>query len=404
MSWTAGSEPASTGAPTSIRASTSNLVAGNNPSKLFTQCQGRIYLGDTTLSYPLPVDLAELNRQSLRTLLFTQIFGGPVVSPALAISPPRKVLEIGCGSGFWSMICYQYFKDRGCSEVEFVGLDIVPLASDDTQTGSASPMPGPKMKWAFVQHDIRNPPWPFPDNEFDLIVSRDMTYALCYTNHPHYMDENLRVLRPGGVIEIWETDHTIRLLHPHFPDESAITHMQAGERHKSMQETYDINITTPLSAPVNPFLTEYNGWLSKALDARHIAPNPCTAINHYLLQESDLLTGVNSRRVALPLGKMFWECEGVHVANPNTPDRRCLPHQSSGKEPADVWSSALRDTAMLTTVGEIQALGLLLREVNGKTQDEWDMWVEKMTTNLMKQGGTCTGECLEVGVWWAQKK
>src|SRR5690606_20308685 len=73
----------------------------------FVARNGRAYLNDPTLVYPLPVDLAELHRQSLRTLLFIQVFGAPVCSPAFATRPPTKVLEVGCGSGFWSMMCHQ---------------------------------------------------------------------------------------------------------------------------------------------------------------------------------------------------------------------------------------------------------------------------------------------------------
>ena len=49
---------------------------------------GRRYLRD--VPYPLPVDLAELQRQSLRTLLGVQVFGSVLCNPKLDDEPPKK--------------------------------------------------------------------------------------------------------------------------------------------------------------------------------------------------------------------------------------------------------------------------------------------------------------------------
>ncbi len=46
----------------------------------FVVRNGRSYMADATLHYPLPVDLAELHHQHLRTLLLFQLFGRPVCS------------------------------------------------------------------------------------------------------------------------------------------------------------------------------------------------------------------------------------------------------------------------------------------------------------------------------------
>lgn len=60
--------------------------------KPFVVRNGRTYLSDPTLPYPLPVDLTEIHRQSLRTLLLFQLFSGPVCSPTFANKPPARVL------------------------------------------------------------------------------------------------------------------------------------------------------------------------------------------------------------------------------------------------------------------------------------------------------------------------
>ena len=378
--------------------------------KSIIQRYGRTYPNDPTLLYPLPIDLNELNRQSLRTLLLIQVHGAPVANPAFTANPPQRVLEIGCGSGFWSMMCHQYFKSHGHSDIEFVGIDIARLAPGSAKTPSDSVKSVRDMKWTFVQHDIRNPPWPFADGEFDLVLSKDMTPAMSVSHHPHYMDENLRVLKPGGTIEIWETDHTVRMLRPHVPSSSVSGTQVEEQEAASKLGVYIFNANTPLSSPLNTFLVEYNNWLTRALEAREIMSNPCTVINHYLLQETDILAGVRSHRVAIPLSEVHWEREGVGAVvtkdgnlDVEMNDER-PPHQKVEKKTLTAEQTTLRKTALLTLLGEIQALESILREVSRKSQDEWDIWSEKMMASLISESGTSWGECLEAGAWWARKK
>ena len=385
---------------------------GSAKANPFTQCNGRTYLSDSTLPYPLPVDLTELHRQALRTLLLMEVYGGPLVSQALTQKTPKKVLELGCGSGFWSIMCHRYFKARGVDNIEFVGLDIAQLPVESSSPSSSNPaVPG--MKWTFIQHDLRNPPWPFPDGEFDLVLSKDMTLVLSAASHPHYMDENLRVLKRGGTIEVWETDHTVRMLRPHLLNASSVSHREADEHEAtSSLGVYIFNMNTSLAAPQNAFLIEYNDWLRRALEAHELMANPCTRIKHYLLQETDLLTGVGSKRVAIPMSETQWEHKGVYVANTLTRDDgshggKQKDHSSDKqveKNMLTAGQAALRRTALLTLVEEIQALELPLRKINGKNQHEWDSWVSKMKVDLICKVGTYSGECLEAGVWWAQKK
>jgi SAM-dependent methyltransferase len=123
----------------SSSSSTTQLDAGGLPvSKPLVLRSGRAYLNDATLPYPLPVDLAELHRQSLRTLLLIQVFGGPVCSPSLAARPPQRVLEVGCGSGFWSMMCHRYFVKKGHANISFTGIDIGPMATPSAAAAGRS--------------------------------------------------------------------------------------------------------------------------------------------------------------------------------------------------------------------------------------------------------------------------
>ncbi|KAK7959490.1 SAM binding domain-containing protein containing protein [Apiospora aurea] len=422
--------------------SASNVSTSTKPSstvgpKPLIIRNNRTYIQDPTLTYPLPVDLAELHRQSLRTLLLFQLFGGPITSPAFSAKPPARVLEVGCGTGFWSMMCHRYFAQHGHGSISFTGIDIVPLCGSGLDPNSK---PDKDMRWRFIQHDMRRTPWPVEAGEFDLVMVKDMSFATpSGRTYQNFMDEYLRVLRPGGVLEIWDADHTIRMLRPHAPtsqskgtiaeepcdspsdsdsdsdsDEDGSESDPDEEDQVSRFGAYIITANTPLSTPLNPFLVEYNGWLSKALEKCTISSVPCTHTGPSLLQE-DGLSDVRSKRLAVPLSEVRWEREGV--GGVVTKDGKSYIDSMKGKgKMGDAKSirgggkslsqqqAAVRRTALETVVGMIQALEPLLRESSGKSQDEWDGWAGKMINDLLKEGGTSWGECLEVGAWTARKR
>ncbi|KAK4191272.1 hypothetical protein QBC35DRAFT_487815 [Podospora australis] len=416
----------------------SSAEAAANHNRPFVVRNGRTYISDQSLPYPLPVDLEELHRQSLKTMLLLQLFGRPICNPAFINKPPPRILEVGCGTGFWSMMCYKYYEARGQgSTISFTGLDIAPLAptsggngSDNTWSNSArqstssaaagqvDTRPDKDMNWRFVQHDIRKLPLPFPDGSFDLVMAKDMGLATSVAMEQSLLDEYIRLLVPGGALEVWETDHTLRMLRPHVPSELGASGEEgdsSGSEDEQKEVTnmgaYVMTPNTPLSAPTNNFLIEYNTWVSRALEARGLLCMPCTVIGPILIQEAEVLTGVGSRRLAVPLSEVRWEREGVggvvtkdgksyietkakRVGKDGVPVGRAL-------EPA---AAAVRRTALTVVVQQIQSMESILREVSGKSQDEWDGWMGKMMNDLVRENGTSWGECLEAGAWWAMKK
>ncbi|TLS25762.1 hypothetical protein PpBr36_07835 [Pyricularia pennisetigena] len=426
----------------------------------FVNRNGRTYIADPTVSYPLPVDLPELNRQSMRTLMMLKLFGRPICSPVFRDRPPVRVLDIGCGSGFWSMKCHQYWSKRGHPNVQFTGLDIVPIGGAGISSGSSRsssssssdgldipPRPDRDMKWRFVQHDLRKTPYPFADNEFDLVMLQAVTMTAPQSTSDDVMDEVMRILRPGGVVEFWEADYIVRMLRPHVPttaigsgsgkqaadDDSEGSEDDSDEDEDSDDSSSDedpdraaaslgayvMTANTPMSSPLNNYLVEYNSWVTKALDARSLSPVPCTIINPLLLQEEGLV-GIGSKRLAVPLSEVKWEREGVGgvvtkdgksyvkglrgEGGGNNNDSSSTTSAGSKGKALSANQAALRRTALLTVVQLIQSLEPVLREVSGKSQDEWDGWLGKMMNDLLKENGTSWGECLELGAWWARKK
>lgn len=446
------------------------------PRKPFvTKSNGRTYLSDPTLAYPLPVDLHELHRQSLRTLLLFQLFGGPVCSPVIAKRPPTRVLDVACGYGFWSMMCHSYFSRKGHSNIQFIGLDIAPLggiagmpnpgnaapptpARDRGSVSSASgnwaeQPPDKNMNWNFVQHDLRNLPLPFADEEFDLIMAKEVGLAVKTTQFQNIMDEYLRILKPGGVIEVWECDHPIRMLRPHVPDtptattapknafdsEHTSSATNGGETHiaggsgskkaahdKEVSElgAYVLGNNTPLSGPRNNYLIEYNSWILKYLESNFLLNWPCANIGSFLVQEP-LLTNHGSKRLAIPLAEVRWEREGVggvvtkdgksyidtgKAIGRAARDKAAMSSEGAGADSAEKKGRflgsaqlALRQTALQTVLGFIEGMEPALREASGKKQDEWDAWMGKLMKELVEKDGANCGECLEAGAWWSRK-
>lgn len=368
----------------------------------FARRYGRRYLRDSTLPYPLPCDLAETHRQTLRTMLLCQIFSTPVCAPVFQETPPKKVLEVGCGSGYWSALCHEYFSKRGSPSISFTGLDIAPLALPMDKSGD--------MDWRFVQHDLRRLPLPFADGEFDLLMLKDISIAIPQSDRIQQVltDEYIRILSPGGVLEVWEGDHKIRLLMAHSTRTTAEDSDDSDDSEDEDQEhanatgTYILTPQTPIKSAQNQYIIDYNLWLSRAFDSRNLSSIPCTLIRPWLIQESESLTAIDSRRLAIPLGEVRWEREGIGSDAAMKKGKAAL--KDSDRRVLTVGQAAVRRTALMTFVQMVQSLEPLLKQASGKGQDEWDRWYAGMMTDLLKGNGTSFGECLEVGAWWARKR
>lgn len=364
---------------------------------LFALRHGRRYLR-TVGYYPLPCDLPELHRQNLQTLLATAVFGRALGSTPSPQAPPKKVLELACGSGYWSAVCHEYLAGLGHQNVSFTGLDIVPLAGDLQSQG---------IDWRFVQHDLRKLPLPFDDNEFDIVVMKDTSLVIPLgAPSQDTIDEAVRILKSGGSLELWETDHVIRSILPHPPPPPG---KNAEEYAHALQTgTFLISPITPFTEVQNKYLQDSNSWIQEALDRRKLSPTPCARISQMLLQETETLCDVENRRVAIPLGELRWEREAA--------GERIVPKRSASeiarlKKGATGLNStalveeqaALRYTALLIVIQLVESLEPLLKEVSGKNQEEWQRWWGGMMQNLLEQKGASSGECLEVGMWWCKK-
>ena len=357
---------------------------------------------DSTLSYPLPVDLVELQRQELRFILLTQVFGTPFCAPYFRDRAPQKVLEIACGSALWSSTVHDYFKHHGYADISFTGLDIAPLAPDLQKQG---------MNWRFVQHDLRKRPLPFEEGEFDFIFVKDTVFCAASSGvELESLTELMRYIKPSGVIEVWESDYLLRVLLPSPPQSLTMSLDDAKQAEKTA--TYLIAPGTPFAKAQNSYVQDYNGWASKTLEKNKYTAAPCALMGLTFSSDPEVYGSVGSRRVAIPLSGIRWERE--HDEESKSSPKKTAREKRSPKQFPRTESmadhsfltseqAALRRTALITVLGLIESLEPLLMKESGKRQDEWDRWWAAFNNDVLDQDGLLSGECLEVGAWWARK-
>lgn len=355
----------------------------------FVSRYGRRYLRDPAVPYPLPVDIVELHRQSLHLLMLMRVQGAPFCSPFFQDARPRKILEVACGSALWSSACHDHFKGEGYPDVSFTGMDIAPLAPDLRKQG---------INWRFLQHDLRKRPWPFPDGNFDMVYIKDMAFCTGNIGLEFFpMEESLRVLKRGGVLEVCETDYLFRCLLPN----PSVTPGSTEDDLEQAEDTatYLISASTGFVKSQNKFFIDCNKWVEKAFDQRTLNAAPCAFVSFDFSNNPDSLHSVGSRRFAIPLGDVRWEREGVggDQAERHPDVRRTTRNLTSDQ-------AALRHTALMTIIQFIESLEPMLKGASGKRQDEWDRWWASLMNDWLEQKGTINGECLEIGVWWARKR
>ncbi|KAH9824522.1 Methyltransferase domain [Teratosphaeria destructans] len=363
---------------------------------------GRRYVRE--IPYPLPCDLAEIQRQNLRTMLGCKVFGQAICSPYVTKEIPRKVLDMGCGSGYWSAMCHEYFCSLGVNDVEFTGLDVAPVAPDLGKQG---------VNWRFMRHDFRRTPLPFEDGEFDLIICKDLSLGLPIGPQPQQLtDEAIRILREGGTVEIWDSDHCVRSLVAHPPPLPPKQRNEFDLETAKATATYPISPGTPFAPAQNKYLVHANNWIIEALDRRKLPPVPTTTIAQTLYNEAESLGDIGFRRIAIPLSaELRWEREKHAQTVGGAENSADSPLSTKGKSkqlgdhPLNEDQMALRQTALLTVLQMIESMEPMLKESSGKNAEEWSHWWASMMADLLDPSrGSLSGECLEVGAWWARKR
>ncbi|KAK4043338.1 hypothetical protein C8A01DRAFT_43655 [Parachaetomium inaequale] len=136
--------------------------------------------------YFAPVDDDEIDRLQYMHEIFNMMFDNRLIFPP--IPRPRRILECGSGSGAWAMEVAEQHP-----ECEVIGIDVYPY-----------PVPEDIPPNLDFQVDDLNSPSTFPSNYFDLVHSRMMAGGIHANRWMNYLNDILRVLRPGGWCQMVE--------------------------------------------------------------------------------------------------------------------------------------------------------------------------------------------------------
>ncbi|KAH6627050.1 S-adenosyl-L-methionine-dependent methyltransferase [Chaetomium sp. MPI-SDFR-AT-0129] len=183
-----GADVASSGS--SLTSITSSVLRGKVED-------GRVYAVYGKEEYGMPMDDVELDRIDMchakyYALLEKRRFLAPITEN------PQKILDLGCGTGIWSIDVADMYPSA-----DVLGVDIAA-----TQPEWVPP------NCQFELDDIEQE-WAWRENSFDFIFARDLILAI--RDWPRLIDQAYRHLKPGGYLEfqcvtgiLGCDDHTLR--------------------------------------------------------------------------------------------------------------------------------------------------------------------------------------------------
>jgi hypothetical protein len=136
--------------------------------------------------YLLPKDLGEVNRLDFQHYVLRSLLRGNYLAP---IGQPRRILDVGCGTGQWAFELAQQFP-----QAEVIGFDLEQVKVTST----------PPANFRFVQGDALQG-LPFESGSFDFVHQRLLILAVPLPSWPGLVQELARVTAPGGWVELVET-------------------------------------------------------------------------------------------------------------------------------------------------------------------------------------------------------
>ncbi|GHO64408.1 hypothetical protein KSC_033000 [Ktedonobacter sp. SOSP1-52] len=197
----------------------------------------------TDAPYVLPKDTQEISRLDFQHFLLRQAFQSNYLSP---ITQPKDILDVGAGTGRWADELAQAFP-----QAFVIGCDLV---EQTTEKSFKQP------NYRFVEADVLKG-LPFRDRSFDFVHQRLLFLAIPAHAWPSELLELVRVARPGGWIELVESEIQARNAGPATQrmgqwiievskrrgiDSSQVPHLGTYLKNAGLQNVVTRSVTVPM--------------------------------------------------------------------------------------------------------------------------------------------------------------
>ncbi|CAG8649429.1 16779_t:CDS:2, partial [Dentiscutata erythropus] len=161
-----------------------------NKESEFLYIDGRRFHNLENVVYPLPNDDDEVDRLHFRHFLTKNVWKSNFSAPInhILTNPETKILDVGCGAASWSFDMATTYP-----LINIIGIDI-----SQQQATQIKP-----KNFTFVKANVLDG-IPFKDNTFDYIFQRNLMRAYTEQDWPRVVNELVRVLKPGGYLELME--------------------------------------------------------------------------------------------------------------------------------------------------------------------------------------------------------
>ncbi|KAG9053357.1 hypothetical protein FS842_008311 [Serendipita sp. 407] len=164
-----------------------------NKAKLVTINGCKLHTYDAKLApYPVCYDQQMLDSDICDRFTLRKICRNGLTMHDFGDKPPNEILDIATGTGSWVIEAAAKWKDASL----LVGFDLVAIQP-------ASSLLHDRIRW--VQGNILDG-LPFADQTFDFVRMSRIAMGLPETQWNQVIEDAVRVLRPGGVLEIIEED------------------------------------------------------------------------------------------------------------------------------------------------------------------------------------------------------
>ncbi|KAI8144362.1 S-adenosyl-L-methionine-dependent methyltransferase [Fennellomyces sp. T-0311] len=232
---------------------------------------GRRFHDIENVSYFFPNDNEEVDRLHQQHFIVRHIMEGNFQAPVEEqLNKGIVVLDSGCGPATWCLDMSEKYPNS-----TFHGVDAYPVFPNEVKPQNC------QFQLGNVADRL-----PYPDNYFDFIHQRLLIFGLTRTDWKNAIKEHLRVLKPGGYLEILECDIE-------FENEGP-------KQHRVMDAIF------------------------KAFAKKDMSPSIARELGPDYLEPTGQLQELNEKVVTFPmnhggkLGGLFWDdfrqgCEALHA-------------------------------------------------------------------------------------------